>query len=241
MKMCAPYNSTIIGRPQMSPSMLLIKPPMVSSMRCPSFCPRRARAHIYFVCACGSVYVPKAANCRAAEHVFIHKCLRPGNAGKAAPVCILPKGPLRPVFRRRAVHATQPKRVFPKRLDVLKKYSTAPRARQEGRRPRGRSRTGQPCLRGLPHIPAAGAGKTPPFRRGPRGLRCVQRACSSLHRDMPQRGARKPLQPQGGACLRRDAPRPFRETRGGPPFRELCPVQAAPPCTMRAAAAVPCT
>ena len=62
----------------------------------------------------------------------------------------------------------------------------------------------------------------------------------ALHKDMDQKGGIQAIVASGRGLLRRDAPRPSRETRGGPPFRELCPVQAAPLCTVRAAAIVPC-
>ena len=93
--------------------------------------------------------------------------------------------------------------------------------------------------RSLADIPAAGQAK--------RRLSGVGRAdCAvfngpvALHKDMDQKGGIQAIVASGRGLLRRDAPRPSRETRGGPPFRELCPVQAAPLCTVRAAAIVPC-
>ena len=54
-------------------------------------------------------------------------------------------------------------------LGILKKRGTAPCAGRERNRPRVRSRTGQPCLRGLPRTPPWGLpppGRPAPVQRG---------------------------------------------------------------------------
>lgn len=122
-------------------------------------------------------------------------------------------------------------------------------------------RSQHPALRGRPYFAAGPAPAGTPCARSERRaarqafpagqakrrLSGVGRAdCAvfngpvALHKDMDQKGGIQAIVASGRGLLRRDAPRPSRETRGGPPFRELCPVQAAPLCTVRAAAIVPC-
>ncbi len=91
----------------------------------------------------------------------------------------------------------------------------------------GPAPAGTPCAhserRGARRTFPAGKAKRPPFGREPRGQHCLQRACH-FTQDMPQTGraSRRGLR-AGPAPPRRDALCPFREVRGGPPFRERRP------------------